>query len=158
VTAVGSGASSMAVQTDGKIVVGGGATLVRYNANGTLDTTFGNGGEVTNLPTSVSSNCLLIQPDGRIVIAGTGTDSATGSTYFVTARFNTNGPLDSTFGTGGVVTTQVGTDVNCGGVTIDGSGRILVAGIATSLDSDGVDRQGEYLVRYNANGTLDAGF
>ncbi|HZU39167.1 MAG TPA: hypothetical protein VFA18_24790 [Gemmataceae bacterium] len=158
VTTAFSGNSSigqMVVDGTGRIVVAGvpvgviGAdiTLARYTANGALDTSFGSGGKLTTL--AIQDFRMALQGDGRIVIAGTESDPATGSTQFVTARFNTNGTLDSTFGTGGVVTTAVGSDDSGGGVTIDGSGRILVTGTESGV---------ECLLRYNPNGTLDAGF
>jgi len=82
-----------------------------------------------------------------------GTIRPRGGNTFVTARFNANGTADTTFGNGGSVAIHVSTD-NVGGVTIDASGGILVAG----YDS-GVGALGEfYLLRYAANGTLDAGF
>jgi uncharacterized delta-60 repeat protein len=110
----------IAVQADGKIVVAGCAetntglattdvALARFNTNGTLDTAFGNGGKVTtpfSTNTSVSDKAfaMVIQPDGRIVIAGfTGPP---GSTVFAVARYNTTGGLNATFGNGGKVTTD----------------------------------------------------
>ncbi len=155
---------SMVVDGSGRILVAGttsgGLTLVRYTANGALDTSFGSGGKlVTTLKVQGGDQLhMALQPDGRIVIASTQSGPTTGLTQFVTARFNSNGTLDSTYGTGGVVTTHVGSDDNSGGVTIDGSGRILVAGWESGNDPDGVQREGEYLLRYNPSGTLDAGF
>jgi len=163
-------AESIAVDSAGRIVVAGytnapsnttsgstHAAIVRYTANGALDTSFGSGGKLVTTFEAHDVR-MALQADGRIVIAGTETGPATGSTQFVTARFNTDGTLDTTFGTGGVVTTHVGSDDNCGAVTIDGSGRILVGGLESGFDPDGVRRGGEYLLRYNQNGTLDAGF
>lgn len=159
---------SMVVDGSGRILVAGvssggissgSLTLARYTANGALDTTFGSSGKViTTLQVQGDQMQMALQTDGRIVVASSQSGPTTGSTQFVTARFNSNGTLDTTFGTGGVVTTHVGSDDNSGGVTIDGSGRILVAGWETGLDPDGVQRNGEYLLRYNPNGTLDAGF
>jgi uncharacterized delta-60 repeat protein len=154
---------SMVVDGSGRILVAsvtnGDLTLARYTANGTLDTTFGSGGKlVTTLKVQGDQIQMALQTDGRIVVTSTESGPTTGSTQFVTARFNTNGTLDSNYGTGGVVTTHVGSDDNSGGVTIDGSGRILVAGWESGLDPDGVQRDGEYLLRYTPNGTLDGSF
>ncbi|HEX3101546.1 MAG TPA: delta-60 repeat domain-containing protein, partial [Pyrinomonadaceae bacterium] len=116
---------AVAIQADGKIVVAGMANantllsqqdfaLVRYNVNGSLDTTFGSGGKVTGTFTSsgfttttASASSLLIQPDGKIVAGGMALNVPT-STDFALARYNSDGSLDTTFGTGGKVTTDFG--------------------------------------------------
>src|SRR6185312_12779398 len=96
-------AFAVAVQPDGKIVVaGGGATgfeLARYNADGSLDGTFGAGGKVTTrfglgLPFT-RAHAIVLQPDGKIVVAGTAT-SATAPDFGL-ARYNPNGSLDASF-------------------------------------------------------------
>ena len=104
--------------------------LVRYNANGTLDTTFGTGGIVT---TPIGSDwdyayALGIQPsDGKIVAAGS---SNSGSNYdFALVRYNTDGSLDTGFGTGGIVTTPIGSsDDYALALGIQSDGRIVAAG------------------------------
>lgn len=115
-TAVGpdSFAFDVAVQPDGKIVtIGQGGdvatytfALVRYNSNGTLDSTFGNSGVVT---TPIGSNSIgsevLIQPDGKILAIGS---SGTFTQAFALARYNSDGALDTTFGSSGTLTTTVG--------------------------------------------------
>jgi uncharacterized delta-60 repeat protein len=164
-TATGGMAFSVAVQTDGKIVVlgdngGGYAALARYNANGTLDTTFGNGGKIVttiytnDLPTN---NSLLIQPDGKIVITGPTKDPASGYGGFMAARFNANGTADSTFGNGGEVITHVAGSTADGpsSVALQADGKIVVNGTAQfpSLGTSDL-----CLIRYNADGTLDTTF
>jgi uncharacterized delta-60 repeat protein len=156
-TPVGAMADSMAVQTDGKILVGGGTTLVRYNANGTLDTTFGNGGELVNLPISRGVGKLLIQPDGKIVITGNG--GASGTLGVAVARFNANGTADSSFGNGGEVITFVAgsNGNNSSGMALQADGKIVVSGGAEF--DNGVEQPIDpYLIRYNADGTLDTTF
>ena len=64
---------------------------------GSLDATFGNGGIVTT-PNTSDGRGIAIQSDGKIVVAGQAT-----ATEFALARYNTNGSLDATFGTGGIV-------------------------------------------------------
>jgi uncharacterized delta-60 repeat protein len=101
------------VQTDGKIVVTGtpsnvlcsGSVMFRYNSDGSLDTTFGESGRVTTAMTrnDGSFGAQVIQDDGKIVVVGT---SGKG---FAVARYNPDGTLDHTFGTGGKVTTRIGT-------------------------------------------------
>ena len=92
---------SVAIQTDGKIVAAGYSyngsgnadfALVRYNTDGTLDTSFGSGGKVT---TPIGSGhdlgySVAIQMDGKIVAAGYGTGS---NIDFALVRYNTNGSL-----------------------------------------------------------------
>ena len=106
-------ANDVAVQSDGKIVVAGSSgsdfALTRYNTNGTLDATFGTGGRVnTDFPTGMGGlgNALVIQPDGKIVVAGQATDpTSPTNTGFALVRYNTNGSLDTSFdGDGRVVT------------------------------------------------------
>jgi uncharacterized delta-60 repeat protein len=150
--------AAAAIQADGKIVVGGWSTsgndrtfaLARYNANGTLDSSFGSGGKVT---TNIGSGSewiadLAIQADGKIVVAGRA--SIGGGT--AVARYNVNGTLDASFGSGGKVTAPwligggSGTEKNK--VVIQPDGRILVS----SMYSNGG------VVRLNANGSLDTTF
>src|SRR2546421_7331390 len=73
------------------------AALVRYTANGALDTSFGSGGKlITNIRVQNFSHgqSVVLQPDGNIVLAGTTLDPTTSSWEFVVARFNTNGTAD----------------------------------------------------------------
>ncbi len=164
-TAFGSGtdeAYALALAPDGKIVVAGrsrnGANydfaLARYHTDGTLDTSFGSGGKVV---TAIGANtdeayALALDPDGKIVAAGT---SLNGLTYdFALARYNADGSLDTTFGSGGKVTTAIGSGYDAAaGVALTPDGKIVLAGRShngTNLDFA--------LARYNANGTLDTTF
>jgi len=126
-TGISSFAPRLAVQSDDKIVLAGEATsangtgssfvVVRLNANGTVDTGFGSGGvATTTFPVFNASvqgaQAVLIQPDGKILAGGeniTGNPSGTTrapETFGALARFNANGSIDTSFGTGGQV--QVG--------------------------------------------------
>src|SRR5262249_33815551 len=108
-------ARGVAIQPDGKIVVVGlsdGSDLdfavARYNPDGTLDITFGNEGAVT---TDFGGNrdvasAVVIQPDGKILVAGTATTGL--NLGFALARYNPNGSVDTTFGVGGKATTDFG--------------------------------------------------
>jgi len=166
--------SSVAVQADGKIVAAGEANvdggedfaLVRYNSNGSLDATFGTGGKVTTaFPGPAGQRfafafSLAVQPDDRIVAAGYArTDAAGASTPsfdFVLARYNSNGTLDASFGTGGRVTTDfAGPNDKATSVAVQPDGRIVVAGQAGPYVNSGFDFA---LARYNGNGTLDDSF
>jgi uncharacterized delta-60 repeat protein len=171
ITSLGGSASewvtAMTVDSSGRILLAGytnanpsvpdAATVLRYTANGALDTSFGSGGKlITTLRVYVSADHsvgIVLQPDGRIVLGSTTIDPATSTGDFVTARFNADGSADSTFGSGGVVTTHVGDSEEFGGVTIQGDGKIVVGGSET-----GTAPLALYLLRYNADGGLDATF
>ena len=109
-------AYSVAIQADGKIVAAGIAgsdfALARYNSDGSLDTSFGTGGKVTTDfgPLGSGASSVAIQADGKIVAAGSaGSDFfATGKlgSDFALVRYNTDGSLDTSFGTGGKVATH----------------------------------------------------
>jgi len=153
------------VQPDGRLVVAAygydfnlnqsvfGA--VRLLANGALDTTFSGDGlaEAVFVGSDLAQpNALALQPDGNIVVAGSA--SFGGSNQVALARFQTNGTLDATFGSGGVVTTSLGeTNASAADVAVQADGRIVVAGSA-SFGFDG------WLLasRYQTNGTLDTSF
>lgn len=151
-------ANAAAIQSDGKIVLAGNANtglnsdfaVVRYNADGSLDTTFGTGGKVTTAvgTGSDAAFAVAIQPDGRIVAAGRNTNNS--SSDFTLVRYNADGSLDMSFGTGGIVLTPIGPIGDLiASVAILPDGRIVAAG---SNDGDFA------LARYNADGTLDTSF
>jgi len=148
------------LQPDGKIVVVGfsgagsytnsnSVALVRFNPDGSLDQSFGTGGKVKNL-SSVATSAAL-QADGKLVVGGT---YDTGTHGFTLARYNSNGTLDGTFGTFGVVTTAIGTgDAFSFGVGLLSDGRIVLAGYSSTNQSH------DFTVAcYNSNGTLDQNF
>jgi uncharacterized delta-60 repeat protein len=134
-------AYSVAIQNDGKIVVAGSGSLIRYNSNGTLDTTFDGDGIATTGTTIYS---ITIQTDGKIVVAGV--DSGN----LALARYNSNGTLDTTFDGDGKVTTDITSQYDMAdSVTIQNDGKIVVAGTAN----------GDFaLARYNSDGSLDTTF
>lgn len=149
---------SVAIQSDGKIIVGGHSTigtnsdfsLVRYNINGSLDNSFDVDGKVTTAIGVASDEALsiAIQTDGKIIVAG----SSYIGTFndFAVVRYNTNGSLDNTFDVDGMVTSAIGVSYdNAYSVVLQPDGKILVAGQA-SFDFA--------LVRYNTNGSLDNTF
>jgi uncharacterized delta-60 repeat protein len=170
-------ATSAVVQADGKIVAAGYANLdggesfalARYNSNGTLDTTFGTGGKVGTAFDSghgfsyAQAFSVAVQPDGRIVAAG---NKEIGACLFngleqpcfdfALARYNSDGTLDASFGTGGRVTTDfAGPNDQAESVVVQPDGRIVVAGAAGPFINRGFDFA---LARYNSNGTLDTSF
>jgi uncharacterized delta-60 repeat protein len=103
----------VAVQADGKVVVAGSSTqgafdVLRYNPDGSLDTSFGSKGQaVTSFSGTSYAFNLAVQADGKIVVADQTQAKNTGIWDIALARLNTNGSLDSSFGPGGKVVTQL---------------------------------------------------
>jgi uncharacterized delta-60 repeat protein len=155
-------AYAAAVQPDGRIVVAGAANngwdddfaLVRYNSDGSLDATFDLDGRVISYygEENDSIYALLVQPDGKLVVAGE-VGTANGQD-FALARYNADGSLDSSFGTGGwVVTNFFGDDDHARALVRQADGKLLVAGyVYTGTEYDIA------LARYTANGILDTTF
>ncbi len=162
--------SSVVIQPDGKIVVAGGAfplftflgnfELVRYNPNGSLDRSFGNGGIVTTtFPEGSYASAVALQPDGKIIAAGTvfvdfiiGESS---NTDFALARYNPDGTSDATFGNGGQVSTDfAGLEDDAFSVLIQPDGKIVAVGSANNPAT----YYDFAAVRYLSNGTIDTTF
>ena len=94
----------MALQSDGKIVVAADFSVVRYNSDGTLDTTFDTDGiATTNIGAGQAAHAVAVQSNGKIIVAGSGF-----SGDFSVVRYNSDGTLDTTFDTDGIATTTVG--------------------------------------------------
>lgn len=159
-------AIGLALQTDGRIVVSGSTSsgggyrdfaLARYNGNGTLDTSFGNGGKVTTDfgGGDDAAPSVAVQTDGQIVAAGF---AYTASSDFALARYNGwDGSLDASFGNGGKVTTDFKSrDDRARGLALQSDGKIVAVGGATVLG--GFPSYDFALARYNSNGTLDSSF
>ena len=158
-------AAAIAIQADGKIVVAATSAsdgrnprfaLVRYNVDGTLDTTFGGDGRVTTdfTPREDAAWGVAIQADGKIVAAGDA-GLGRGNSRFAVARYNTNGTLDTTFGGDGKVTTEfTGKDDPVAGLAIQADGKIIVSGAAALNGSN----PRIALARYGVDGTLDTAF
>lgn len=163
--------NGLAIRDDRTILVGGSSEMEddhkfrvsQYTKRGVLDSSFGNGGTVV---TSVSPDDfehiweLALQPDGKVVAAGEARFSiAAGRVNFVLARYNADGSLDQSFGTGGIVITAVAPGANrdnANAVALQADGRIVAAGGvrmgAANTNNDFV------VVRYNADGSLDSTF
>jgi uncharacterized delta-60 repeat protein len=162
--------SSVVIQPDGKIVVAGGAfplftflgnfELVRYNPNGSLDRSFGNGGIVTtNFPEGSYASAVALQPDGKIVAAGTVfvnfIPGESSNTDFALARYNPDGTPDATFGNGGQVSTDfVGLEDDAFSILIQPDGKIVTVGSANNPAT----YYDFAAVRYLSNGTIDTTF
>jgi uncharacterized delta-60 repeat protein len=151
-----------ALQPDGKMLVVGGAPgtgiglIERLDSNGQLDTTFGSGGRVPLVIFGISS--IALQSDGKILIGSGGTVAnpflGIGPTAGSIARYNTDGSLDTTFGTFG----QVGSVVAPAALALQTDGRILAAGgITTQLSVTG-NSGGFGVTRFNSDGSIDTTF
>ncbi len=148
----GGDVKAVAVQADGKVVIGGGFELVngvarnhlaRLNADGTLDASFLN----NSSGTSDNVYALAIQPDGRIIVGGEFT-SFGGATQNRIFRLNATGTLDTTFTTGS------GADFDVLALALQPDGKIIIGGGFTSYN--GTPRA--HVARLNSNGTLDTSF
>jgi uncharacterized delta-60 repeat protein len=145
-----------AIQQDGKIVVVGSSDndfiVARYNPDGSLDNTFGNSGHIITVVNPNAgeefASSVAIQQDGKIVVAGRASQN------FAVVRYNTNGGLDNTFDSDGIVTTDFGGIESVGSMAIQADGKILVAGsiLITGMGYDFA------VARYNTNGSLDNTF
>ena len=146
---------SVVMQPDGKIIVAGFAfnysgdfVLARYNADGTLDTTFSDDGKVvTDFGGDDYGFSVVIQPDGKIIVAGLR------SFDFAVARYNSDGTLDKTFFGDGKVTTDFGGGDFGYSVVMQADGKIVVAG--ASWASDNISSADFALARFNSDGSLD---
>lgn len=161
---------AVAIQPDGKIVAAGPAigpgptsydfVVLRYNVNGTLDTTFGNAGAtVTDFGnTDDYPRSVALQPDGRILVAGQSQTNAMLPTQnFNVARYNTDGSLDTTFGTGGKVTIDVKGTPDMGGyVAVMPDNRIVVVGATGNVGGGSPYEMAA--VRLNSDGSIDTTF
>jgi uncharacterized delta-60 repeat protein len=163
---------ALAIQPDSRIVVSGllintvtnvnEAVLCRLNSDGTNDNTFGQQGNVIEGLgefglTLSDAGALALQPDGRLLIAGSATTSVIPAEFFL-ERFNSDGSIDKTFGSSGIVATdfpnKVGNDAaGVQALAIEPDGRIVAGGYA----SIGLEDQFAF-ARYNPDGTLDVEF
>jgi uncharacterized delta-60 repeat protein len=167
-TDIGSGTfdlgRSVTVQADGRIVVAGtsynggfniDSAVLRYNTDGSLDSSFGVGGKLVidiGSVTSATGYSASLQADGKIVVA---TSSSNGiGIDFAVLRYNTDGSLDTSFGVGGKLVTDIGGRFDdAHSVTLQADGKIVVAGeIYNGIDFDFA------VVRYNTDGSLDTSF
>ena len=164
---------AIALQPDNRIIVVGTSitgnnrniALVRYNPDGILDTTFGTDGTITtDLGGWDSGQAIALQPDNRIIVVGT---SITGNNRNIAlVRYNPDGILDTTFGTDGTITTDLGGWDSGQAIALQADNRIIVAG-TRSIYAEQVPAGGggvfPHLIdfmtaRYNADGTPDTTF
>jgi len=158
-------AKSVVFQADGKILLGGegrsaGGTygihaLTRLSANGIVDTTFGSAGKVvTDFGRPSHVHALAVQADGKILAIGEAYSTDDGGAAAV-ARYNSDGTLDSSFGTAGMVLQNIGSSANGHAILQQPDGKILIAGYTTNPTTT---RSQFFVARLLSTGNLDTGF
>ncbi len=159
----------LAVQPSGKIVIAyqypsqGAARLTRFLANGSIDSSFGvNGTAVVTIGENPSSGptdelrTLLVQPDGKLVLAGT--DAGTQAVHdFAVTRLTVDGELDTTFGGDGRSFTFMGYGARLESATLQPDGKIVAVGSAAELSTD-TGNQDFAIMRLNTDGSPDSTF
>jgi uncharacterized delta-60 repeat protein len=162
---------AVAIQGDGRIVVAaitsvktrgktsGAFALIRYNADGSLDTGFGGGGgilidDVTTGDDSVRFGAVAIQSSGKIVAGGFSTVGGYVDEGWIVTRYNANGSLDTAFGSKGRVYGDFALGERLWHLAVQSNDRIVVSGWGQVAGS-GYDA---LVARYTAGGTLDTSF
>ncbi|MDR3646006.1 MAG: Ig-like domain-containing protein [Candidatus Babeliales bacterium] len=167
--------NSILLQSDGKILAGGFTsegqinigTIVRYNTDGSLDTSFNSAGETPGFAdtilgnSSLSYNSIALQSDGKILAGGSVFLSEPNISYFAIVRYNPNGTLDTTFNPSGMfsflpsaVVTKFNGSASINSIKILPNGKILAGG---SVKLNGLQVQ-IAIAKYNENGSLDYTF
>lgn len=146
------GAYDVGLQSTGKIITAGFTInsgkrelgLVRFNTNGAVDTTFNGSGTIaTPIGADACAYTLAIQSNDRIIAAGVSNNQ------FALARYTSNGSPDTSFGSGGIVTTRIGNTAQINDIALQNNGLIVAAGFSDNQFA---------LARYNANGSIDTTF
>jgi len=161
----------VAIQTDGKILAAGvaaspegaGPAVARFNTDGSLDASFGNGGVSIILgsdPEQVLGFALAVILQGnKILLAGaTGAPGQCGGDFLI-LRLNQNGSLDSTFGTGGVTSVNINNGDIASSIAFQGNKIIVGGGSGITQQAESCTLPTHYaLVRFDSNGGLDTTF
>jgi len=159
--ALGSNGTSVAIQSDGKIVAAGvsmnnNLLLVRYNSNGTIDNNFGVNGIVeTDFGSIEEVGDIVLQPDGKIVVGGR--YGPIPDPAMLVTRFNTNGTVDASFGANGyTVIDYTNRRENIRSIALASDGSIV--GIGETSPSVGIDSFVMMVVKLRPNGLPDSTF
>lgn len=159
-------AVAMALQPDGKIILAGSVSLsnndialMRYNSNGTPDNSFGSSGQVVTDFNGANDfvSAITLKSDGKILVGGSTHNTALGIYEFMVVCYNSNGTLDNSFGTGGKVSYNYGSDHQEPGVSaiiVQPDGKIVVCG----TDMNNLTDRFFALARLNSDGTFDNSF
>jgi len=151
--------TDIALDANGRLIAAGvnwndALALIRFDPNGQRDLTFGDAGTVTHdVGTEVTLRDVIVQGDGKIVVAASGQYPGNGRD-FILVRMNPDGSLDEGFGTAGVVTSHFTARDFIRSVLLQPDGKILAAGDT----GDSSSLRTASLVRYLANGSLDSDF
>ncbi len=145
------GALALTLQADGKILVTGFSIIdtrqvivLRFNADGSIDTSYGeNGLSTVVVGQSSQAEAITVDGDGKAVISGISDNQ------FLIARFDINGLIDQTFGNQGIAVSNIGTRSSALAIAVQSDQKIITSGFADEMFA---------VVRYNANGDLDTGF
>lgn len=161
---------ALSLQSDGKIIAVGYTNaafdfneylpqiaVVRYNINGSLDSTFNNDGIIiTSFGNYDLAYSAGVQPDGKIIVGGTHVNDS-GKYQFLVVRYNHDGSHDNTFNNDGKIITTMGNYYDViHSVVIQGNGKILVSG--TSGAENNWEHYHFALARFNSNGKPDSTF
>lgn len=163
---IGAAPNAILQQADGKLVVAGAGNpdggfdddllLLRLHADGTRDNTFSSDG-LASADFGGSEDvaqAVIQQPDGKLVVAGSGRPGGAQGSNFALARFHVNGTLDATFGNGGVVHLDLGgSEERATGLALQASGQLVITGRGNAGGSFRT-----YFARFNADGSLDGTF
>lgn len=151
------GARAIAIQPDGKILVAGEAVVtvnsdfavLRYNADGTLDQTFGTGGIATTPVLNIHdrARAMALRPTGEIILAGESTTTSTDEVAL--AQFTSNGVLDPTFGNAGIASFDLGSNDVVHAAALQPDGKLVCVGVSAPNNM---------LARFLPDGTLDPTF
>jgi uncharacterized delta-60 repeat protein len=159
-------AHALAIQPDGRIVLTGDFQntanffdrdifIARLNSNGSPDTGFGTAGVVKrSIRLTDEAHDLQLQPDGKIVIAGSSGDQLNSDLDFLVLRLSPDGSYDNSFDGDGIVLTALlpgGYDEEAYALALQADGKILAAGVTTNYGRGGI-------VRYYPDGSLDPSF
>ena len=159
-------ANALVVQPDGKLVAAGRAgasdgssgdfALARYHVDGSLDTSFdGDGLVLTGFGGSASVNALVLQSDGKLVVAGELRASDGSREDFALARYHLDGSLDTSFDGNGRMLTTFGAFASANALVVQPDGKLVAAGRAGASNGSSGDFA---LARYHPDGSLDASF
>lgn len=151
---------ALALQPDGKILLGGGngagLAIRRYNTDGTLDTGFGSGGtKIDDVRKSTPDDVLglAVQSTGKIVVAcRLGATNSLPAALWALRRYGSSGSLDTAFGSSGMVS-SAGDSIR--GVAVDSTDRIVAAGAALNAQGQG---DAGLVIRYTSGGAVDTSF
>ena len=153
--------NSLAIQKDGKIILGGGNFLLtRYNPDGTADEAFGSEGVVNNLVLNGAiCNDILLQGDGKILATGSIPNrTSTNRADAIVVRFKSNGQLDSSFGANGIVLSDIQQEDNANKIILQSDGRIVITGTADNEGGESQKPGGLFVNQYMPDGTKDENF